>query len=145
MECVMAMLFCAITRKLAALTYPILLSSPRYWTLFLEKIKPNSHATLSYVTETLQVYYQGSKAPVFFVANRGHHADIGGLVPGSMPPHSTCLDQEGAAFVSFKLVEGGHFNEAALVEQLNAPGKVPGMIIVSIIVLIRSVTKCSLN
>uniref|UniRef100_A0A914WFH1 5-oxoprolinase n=1 Tax=Plectus sambesii TaxID=2011161 RepID=A0A914WFH1_9BILA len=72
------------------------------------------------------VYYQNSKTPVFFVANRGHHADIGGLVPGSMPPHSTNLNQEGAAFISFKLVEGGSFNEKALIEQLNAPGKVPG-------------------
>lgn len=31
--------------------------------------------------------------PVFFVASRGHHADIGGITPGSMPPHSTCLLQ----------------------------------------------------
>jgi len=31
--------------------------------------------------------------PVFFVASRGHHADIGGITPGSMPPHSTSLSQ----------------------------------------------------
>ena len=49
--------------------------------------------------------------PVFFVASRGHHADIGGITPGSMPPHSTTLQQEGAVFTSFKLVTGGVFQE----------------------------------
>lgn len=49
--------------------------------------------------------------PVFFVASRGHHADIGGITPGSMPPHSTSLQQEGAVFTSFKLVTGGVFQE----------------------------------
>lgn len=65
-------------------------------------------------------------APDFFVANRGHHSDIGGLVPGSMPPHSTSLDQEGAAFLSFKLVDRGEFRERALIEQLcDVPARVP--------------------
>lgn len=45
------------------------------------------------------------------MASRGHHADIGGLTPGSMPPHSTSLLQEGAQFVSFKIVEQGQFKE----------------------------------
>lgn len=49
--------------------------------------------------------------PVFYVASRGHHADIGGITPGSMPPHSTSLQQEGAVFLSFKLVQGGVFQE----------------------------------
>lgn len=49
--------------------------------------------------------------PVFFVASRGHHADIGGLTPGSMPPNSTSLLQEGAQFISFKVVEQGQFKE----------------------------------
>lgn len=48
---------------------------------------------------TFKVYYRGSKSPVFFVANRGHHADIGGLVPGSMPPHSTSLSQVGKSLL----------------------------------------------
>jgi N-methylhydantoinase B/oxoprolinase/acetone carboxylase alpha subunit len=52
-----------------------------------------------------------SDRPVFFVASRGHHADIGGLTPGSMPPNSTSLLQEGARFVSFKIVEQGQFKE----------------------------------
>lgn len=45
------------------------------------------------------------------MASRGHHADIGGITPGSMPPHSTTLQQEGAVFLSFKLVQGGVFQE----------------------------------
>lgn len=44
---------------------------------------------------------------VFFVASRGHHADIGGITPGSMPPNSKSLVEEGAAIVSFKLVRVG--------------------------------------
>jgi 5-oxoprolinase (ATP-hydrolysing) len=90
---------------------------------------------------TIQVYYNNSREPVFFVANRGHHAEIGGIVPGSMPPHSTRLDQEGkaqlfhnsatiptagAVFISFKLVENGHFREQELIEAFAAPGKIPG-------------------
>lgn len=46
---------------------------------------------------------------VFFVASRGHHADIGGISPGSMPPNSKVLAEEGAAVVSFKLVKNGAF------------------------------------
>eukprot|EP00842_Homolaphlyctis_polyrhiza_P000184 jgi/Hompol1/1166/HPOL_002658-RA len=51
---------------------------------------------------------------VFFVASRGHHADIGGIQPGSMPPNSRELFQEGAAIKSFKIVRGGHFDEAGI-------------------------------
>ncbi|KOB69171.1 5-oxoprolinase, partial [Operophtera brumata] len=64
--------------------------------------------------------------PIFFVASRGHHADIGGLTPGSMPPHSTSLAQEGAAFKSMLLVDGGNFNEKLLTEELMRPASVPG-------------------
>jgi len=78
------------------------------------------------LTVITPVFFDDSEKPDFFVANRGHHADIGGLVPGSMPPHSTSLDQEGAAFISFKIVEGGDLQEEALTEALKEPGKVPG-------------------
>ncbi|KAJ4371203.1 hypothetical protein N0V83_004419 [Neocucurbitaria cava] len=47
----------------------------------------------------------------FYVASRGHHADIGGMLPGSMPPTSSALWQEGAAIESTKLVSAGRFNE----------------------------------
>ena len=52
--------------------------------------------------------HEGGEA-VFFVASRGHHADIGGSAPGSMPPFSNHLEEEGAAFLGLKLVEGGVF------------------------------------
>jgi 5-oxoprolinase (ATP-hydrolysing) len=48
----------------------------------------------------------------FVVASRAHHADIGGITPGSMPPHSTRIDEEGASFDAFVLVEGGRLREA---------------------------------
>uniref|UniRef100_A0A670IUD6 5-oxoprolinase, ATP-hydrolysing n=1 Tax=Podarcis muralis TaxID=64176 RepID=A0A670IUD6_PODMU len=64
--------------------------------------------------------------PVFFVASRGHHADIGGITPGSMPPHSRSLQEEGAVFISFKLVKGGVFQEEAVTEALMAPAQFPG-------------------
>lgn len=57
------------------------------------------------------MFLKGVSRPVFFVASRGHHADIGGITPGSMPPHSTSLQQEGAVFTSFKLVTSGVFQE----------------------------------
>uniref|UniRef100_A0A1I7TQH1 5-oxoprolinase n=1 Tax=Caenorhabditis tropicalis TaxID=1561998 RepID=A0A1I7TQH1_9PELO len=72
------------------------------------------------------VFLKGHRTPVFFVANRGHHADIGGLVPGSMPPNAHHIEQEGAAFISFKLVDEGVFQEEALIRALKAPGEVPG-------------------
>ncbi|MGF1991551.1 MAG: hydantoinase B/oxoprolinase family protein [Nostoc sp. ZfuVER08] len=52
--------------------------------------------------------------PIFFVASRGHQADIGGITPGSMPPHSTTVEEEGILFDNFLLVEEGNFQETAL-------------------------------
>ncbi|XP_033616719.1 5-oxoprolinase isoform X2 [Fukomys damarensis] len=78
------------------------------------------------LTVITPVFWPGQTQPVFYVASRGHHADIGGITPGSMPPHSTTLQQEGAVFLSFKLVQGGVFQEEAVTEALRAPGKIPG-------------------
>ena len=47
----------------------------------------------------------------FFVASRGHHADIGGITPGSMPAHSRRLEEEGVVLRPFPLVRGGRFDE----------------------------------
>jgi 5-oxoprolinase (ATP-hydrolysing) len=58
---------------------------------------------------------------IFWVAGRGHHADIGGISPGSMPPGSRQLIEEGAAILSFKLVENGVFQEQGITELLLAP------------------------
>lgn len=45
----------------------------------------------------------------FYLANRGHHADVGGITPGSMPPHSKWLQEEGIAIKSLKIVKQGVF------------------------------------
>lgn len=66
--------------------------------------------------------------PVFFVASRGHHADIGGITPGSMPPHSTSLAQEGAAFKSFLIVENGQFQEKEIIKRLTTPTDAKGAV-----------------
>ncbi|KAF2436136.1 hypothetical protein EJ08DRAFT_729338 [Tothia fuscella] len=64
---------------------------------------------------------------VFYVASRAHHADIGGILPGSMPPHSRELFQEGASIKSEKLVSEGQFNEKRITELLyDEPAQYPG-------------------
>ncbi len=61
---------------------------------------------------------------VFFTASRGHHADIGGITPGSMPPFSRSLAEEGIVFSAVKIVHRGHFDEAG-VRALLASGPWP--------------------
>uniref|UniRef100_UPI00398E6E08 5-oxoprolinase isoform X2 n=1 Tax=Pristiophorus japonicus TaxID=55135 RepID=UPI00398E6E08 len=78
------------------------------------------------LTVITPVFRKGVSRAVFFVASRGHHADIGGITPGSMPPRSTCLQQEGAVFISFKLVKDEIFQEEAVTEVLMAPAQIPG-------------------
>lgn len=78
------------------------------------------------LTVITPVFHKDAQRPIFFVASRGHHADIGGITPGSMPPHSKCLAEEGACFKSFKLVKAGLFQEEELVALLMEPGKHPG-------------------
>ncbi len=58
------------------------------------------------------------KQPRFWVASRGHHADVGGLTPGSMPPDSRTIEEEGVLITDFLLVEHGRFREDAFVELL---------------------------
>lgn len=62
--------------------------------------------------------------PVFYVACRGHHADIGGITPGSMPPFSKTLEEEGVCIESFKLVDNGHFQEEEIKKLLLTPGNI---------------------
>jgi 5-oxoprolinase (ATP-hydrolysing) len=58
------------------------------------------------------------KQPRFWVASRGHHADVGGLTPGSMPPDSRTIEEEGVLITDFLLVEDGRFREDAFLELL---------------------------
>ncbi|MBI2713463.1 MAG: hydantoinase B/oxoprolinase family protein [Rhizobiales bacterium] len=55
---------------------------------------------------------------LFWVASRGHHADVGGISPGSMSPNATTIEQEGVLFDNFKLVDRGRFREKELMAAL---------------------------
>ncbi|MEA5477703.1 hydantoinase B/oxoprolinase family protein, partial [Pseudanabaena galeata UHCC 0370] len=69
-----------------------------------------------------------SEQPIFYVASRGHHADIGGITPGSMPSHSTSIEEEGILFNNFQLVKSGKFCEAetlALLTSSQYPARNP--------------------
>lgn len=61
---------------------------------------------------------------LFYVGSRGHHADIGGITPGSMPPDSKTVEEEGVLLDNVKLVEGGRFLEAEISRHL-ASGQYP--------------------
>ncbi|MFO1323114.1 MAG: hydantoinase B/oxoprolinase family protein [Burkholderiales bacterium] len=62
--------------------------------------------------------------PEFFVASRGHHADIGGTTPGSMPPDSRHVDEEGVLLDNVQLVAAGRFLEAEM-RAILAGGRYP--------------------
>ncbi len=74
----------------------------------------NGGTHLPDVTVITPVYDNAGERILLYVGSRGHHADIGGITPGSMPPNSTSIEQEGALFDNFKLVDGGRFREAEL-------------------------------
>jgi 5-oxoprolinase (ATP-hydrolysing) len=82
------------------------------------------------ITVVTPVFLDGAAAPSFYLAARGHHADIGGLTPGSMPPSSTTIDQEGVMFDGDLLVRDGVFREREIRERLEAgpyPSRNPGL------------------
>jgi 5-oxoprolinase (ATP-hydrolysing) len=58
--------------------------------------------------------------PLFYVGSRGHHADIGGITPGSMPPFSTRIEEEGVQINNVKLVDRGMLREAEMVALLKS-------------------------
>jgi 5-oxoprolinase (ATP-hydrolysing) len=51
--------------------------------------------------------FSDSQEPIFYAASRGHHADIGGITPGSIPPFSTSIHEEGIIIDNFRIVENG--------------------------------------
>ena len=71
------------------------------------------------VTIVVPVFLKSKKTPDFFVASRGHHADIGGITPGSMPPNSNTVEEEGVLFDNVPLLKEGVFQEAAIRALLN--------------------------
>jgi 5-oxoprolinase (ATP-hydrolysing) len=75
------------------------------------------------VTVVMPVFLSGA-VPSFYVAARGHHADVGGITPGSMPSHSAHIDEEGVLLDNVQLVAKGIFLEAEL-RALLSSGKYP--------------------
>ncbi|UBF24802.1 hydantoinase B/oxoprolinase family protein [Kovacikia minuta CCNUW1] len=90
------------------------------------KIQNSISTQHSLKTQNLKLKTQNSSptphppppTPLFYVASRGHHADIGGITPGSMPPNSTTIAQEGVLIDNFQLVSQGHLREQELLELL---------------------------
>jgi 5-oxoprolinase (ATP-hydrolysing) len=78
------------------------------------------------ITVITPVYLQAERdaQPMFYVGSRGHHADIGGTTPGSMPPFSTRIEEEGVQIDNVKLVERGVLREAEMIALLES-GKYP--------------------
>ena len=74
----------------------------------------NGGTHLPDVTVITPVFDETGGKIMFFVGSRGHHADIGGITPGSTPPVSRTLEEEGVVIDDFLLVDGGHFREAEL-------------------------------
>ncbi|RKR66569.1 5-oxoprolinase (ATP-hydrolysing) [Acidovorax sp. 94] len=74
------------------------------------------------VTVITPVYVAEGKEPTFYVGSRGHHADIGGTTPGSMPPFSTRIDEEGVQINNVKLVDRGIFLEEEVRSLLTTGG-----------------------
>jgi 5-oxoprolinase (ATP-hydrolysing) len=73
------------------------------------------------VTVITPVYLSAARSdkPLFYVGSRGHHADIGGTTPGSMPPFSTLIEEEGVEIDNFKLVDRGTLREAEMIALLS--------------------------
>jgi len=70
------------------------------------------------ITVVTPVFDDAGAGILFYVASRGHHADVGGITPGSMPPDSTHIDEEGVLIDDFQLVEQGRFRERETVALL---------------------------
>ncbi len=84
----------------------------------------NGGTHLPDITVITPVFDDAGQDILFYVASRGHHADIGGVTPGSMPPDSTTVEEEGVLIDNFVLVERGRFREAEILALL-ASGRYP--------------------
>jgi len=63
------------------------------------------------ITVITPVFEKDGRDILFYVGSRGHHADVGGITPGSMPPTSRTIFDEGVLFSNWKLIENGRFRE----------------------------------
>jgi 5-oxoprolinase (ATP-hydrolysing) len=78
----------------------------------------NGGTHLPDITVVTPVFDAAGEIILFWVASRGHHADVGGTAPGSMTPLATTVDEEGVLIDNFRLVDRGTFQEAALIDLL---------------------------
>jgi 5-oxoprolinase (ATP-hydrolysing) len=78
----------------------------------------NGGTHLPDITVCTPVFDDAGKEIIFWVASRGHHADVGGVTPGSMSPRATTIEEEGVYIDNFKLVDQGRFREKELRELL---------------------------
>ena len=74
----------------------------------------NGGTHLPDITVCTPVFDDKKRSILFWVASRGHHADVGGISPGSMSPNATTIEQEGVYIDNFKLVDRGRFRETEL-------------------------------
>lgn len=84
----------------------------------------NGGTHLPDITIIKPVFDAGGRKVIFYIASRGHHADVGGITPGSMPPDSSSVEQEGILIDNVKLVDQGRFLEQEIRELL-ASGPYP--------------------
>ncbi|HVV92649.1 MAG TPA: hydantoinase B/oxoprolinase family protein [Hyphomicrobiales bacterium] len=80
----------------------------------------NGGTHLPDITVVTPVFDEAGRSLLFFVASRGHHADVGGVAPGSMSPRATVIQEEGVYLDNFRLVDGGRLREAELMALLTA-------------------------
>jgi 5-oxoprolinase (ATP-hydrolysing) len=78
----------------------------------------NGGTHLPDITAITPIFLPHQTTPIFYVASRGHHADLGGITPGSMPPYSTSIEQEGILIDNFQLVAKGQLRLAELLTLL---------------------------
>ena len=78
----------------------------------------NGGTHLPDITICTPVFDDRKKHILFWVASRGHHADVGGISPGSMSPMATTIDEEGVLFDNFKIIDRGRFREKELNDAL---------------------------
>jgi 5-oxoprolinase (ATP-hydrolysing) len=74
----------------------------------------NGGTHLPDITVVTPVFDDAGQEILFWLASRGHHADVGGVAPGSMTPLATTVDEEGVLIDNFKLVDRGRFREPEL-------------------------------
>jgi 5-oxoprolinase (ATP-hydrolysing) len=72
----------------------------------------NGGTHLPDITVSTPVFDDGGKEILFFLGSRGHHSDIGGTTPGSMPSDSKTVDEEGVLIDNFKMIDAGVYREA---------------------------------